>query len=181
MTAADEQTGFAWATAPEAPVLVAFQVDGLPRAKGSMAAALIKRGDGSTVTRENGSPVISVFETGNRNRDWAKRCKEAAREAARSLPAPIDHAVILEVTFRIVRPKKHYQGNDPSRPLRADAPTFATAHQCGDLSKLIRSIEDSITLGGIWADDALVVGFGATTKLWASSSSATVRVLDARR
>jgi Holliday junction resolvase RusA-like endonuclease len=174
-----EQVGIAWQTQPVPPALLVFQVDGDAKAKGSMSSSLIKRGDGSLVTRANGMPATAVFENGGRHRGWARTVRAAAKAAIAGGWAVITRPVVLEVTFYFERPQKHHLGDDRSRQLRPNAPRYVTAHNRGDLSKLIRAVEDAITDAGVWSDDCLIVGYGNSSKLWAEKSYAVFRVLEA--
>jgi Holliday junction resolvase RusA-like endonuclease len=152
-------------------MLAAWQVDGLPKPKGSMSARVVTRGDGSQ--------FASTFASKGLNRPWRKLVKAAAGLAwGKDRPA-VACDVILEVIFMFARPQSHHLGNERERPLRSTAPRFCQAHNRGDLSKLLRCVEDEITAAGVWVDDRQVVGFGRSTKIWADADRALFRICEA--
>lgn len=65
--------------------------------------------------------------------------------------------LFCEMVFSLKRPK--------SAPKRITHPATTP-----DLSKLVRSTEDALTESGIWEDDARVVGFANTRKVFAGGS-----------
>lgn len=168
----DQDLAVAWSvTAPSLPnrgdrPLFSLQVEGRPRPKGNAAGRVIHTKTG---------PMASVFEKRGLNRPWRKAVRKAA-EAAWGERATIDYEVVLECVFMFTRPKDHYVANDRSRPLKERAPRRCTSHACGDLSKLIRCVEDELTTAKVWTDDTLVVGFGHSTKLWSGTDRMLLRV-----
>lgn len=78
---------------------------------------------------------------------------------------PLDGPLIVRMVFTAARPKSHYRTGRNSHLLRDTAP--ARPHGIPDLSKLIRSTEDALTAAGAWADDARVVEYERTAKVWA--------------
>ena len=183
------QLGIAWgAEEPPAPVLLVFEVvDERPRPKGNLAArAYPHRPDGQ-------DPPAACSSCGVRNEEWRamiydpdknspwRKAVRAAAAGARTTAklATIPFAVVLEVVFFFERPANHHRGNDIANPLKADAPRYPVSHQCGDLGKLLRAIEDEITEAKVWADDSLVVSYGGSTKLWSDRNRAVVRIVAA--
>jgi Holliday junction resolvase RusA-like endonuclease len=164
------QLGIAWSAEPTLPVLLSFEVFGDPRPKGNLNA----RPFFNPKTQKWGALCYDP-DTGSA---WRKAVHTAATAAKMATKLPvIHHSVVLEVGFFFRRPAGHHMGDDRARPLRATAPRYAVSHQCGDLGKLLRAVEDEITEAGVWKDDALVVSYGDSTKLWADTSRAVVRVL----
>lgn len=148
--------------------IVCVQLTGRPRTKGNAAARVVTNG--------KGQQFASVFERRGLNRPWRTAVRKAFEAAWGSRP-PIDREVVLEAVFMFKRPKDHHVAGDPARPTRLGAPTRCTSHSCGDLSKLIRCVEDEVTDAKVWRDDVLVVGFGRSTKLWSDADRALIRVL----
>ena len=137
-----------------------IEVCGTPAAKGSNRAIL--RG-GRAVFVPGGS------NAGRRKlRGWAAACVQAA-QAARC--EPIGGAVAVWVTFRVERPKSHYNARGEVRPLAPQRPAVRP-----DLDKLLRATFDALN-GLLWADDARIVQVTAS-KVFAihGSPGATVRV-----
>ena len=64
-----------------------------------------------------------------------------------------DAQILLAVDFLLARPRSHYR---KSGELRPDAPAFSTSHTRGDLTKLVRCLEDALT-HIVWDDDSHVV------------------------
>lgn len=154
---------------PGAPI-VAVQLTGRARTKGNAAGRVVMAGDGRQ--------FASVFERRGLNRPWRTAVRNAFKQAWGKRPT-IEREVVLEAVFMFKRPKAHYLGGDPTRTLKALAPKRCTSHSCGDLSKLIRCVEDEITDAKVWRDDVLVVGFGRSTKLWSDEDRALIRVVEA--
>lgn len=72
----------------------------------------------------------------------------------------------LAAAFSFRRPKSHYRTGRNAHLLRDSAPLFPTGKP--DLSKLVRAVEDGLTDAGVWADDAQVVDYCGTRKVWCS-------------
>lgn len=167
LTVAWAVAGSAMVGSGAAPLLLSLQVEGRPRPKGNAAARV--------VTNKAGEQFASVFEKRGTNRPWRKLVRKAAELAWQGRPV-IEHEVVLECVFMFARPKDHHVAGDRSRPLKARSPLRCVSHACGDLSKLVRCVEDELTDAKVWADDRLVVGFGRSTKLWSDADRMLVRV-----
>jgi len=76
---------------------------------------------------------------------------------------PLPGAISVDMVFSIARPKSHYGTGRNEGVLKDWA---KTAHPTGppDLSKLVRSTEDALTIAGVWTDDARVVEYGRCAK-----------------
>lgn len=128
--------------------VVEFFVDGKPAQQGSKSPVM-----------RGGRP--SMFDqNAKRLHPWRAAVTAAALEAWGDR-APIEGGVVLECVFQFER------GKTVRRPLPTVYP---------DLSKLIRAVEDSITVAQVWKDDALVLGYGNTTKVYAERAGVQVRI-----
>lgn len=87
---------------------------------------------------------------------WRRDVEEAARAAmARHKNfVMLDGPLELQITFWIQRPKAHYRTGKYAAEVRDDAPCYCSVTP--DLSKLVRSTEDALTIAGVWKDDARV-------------------------
>lgn len=114
----------------EGPVIIT--VAGLPITQGSKRAWV------------HNDKVVLLESGGDRHRLWRHAVNDQAR-AVWTGP-PLAGPVELHATFRLKRPKSH-----PKRRR-----TWPTGRNSGDLSKLARSIEDSLT-GVAFLDDSQIV------------------------
>lgn len=67
------------------------------------------------------------------------------------VPQGLDEAVALSLVFLFPRPKAHYNSKGQLKP---SAPEHKTTKP--DIDKLARAVLDSLTLAGVFRDDALV-------------------------
>lgn len=120
-----------------------FRVNGKPAPGGS------KKVVGTT---KAGKPLIVDAAKGNAS--WRRKAANAARAQVGDA-SPIEGVALkLTCVFRLVRPKRHYLGDDVERGLvKATAPKFPLGRP--DATKLLRSVEDALT-GIVWKDDAQV-------------------------
>lgn len=95
---------------------------------------------------------------------WRNDVFAAAVTAMQSHPSDVrahrDRAMFtgpvrMAVVFTIARPKGHYRTGQFAHLLKPAAPAYPAV--APDLSKLIRSTEDALTVARVWTDDALVV------------------------
>lgn len=135
--------------------LVSFFVPGKPGIKGSTSSAPFQRQDGSLGVR--------TFNANTRNTKWSQSVRIAAMAAVREQRGtgytPTIGPVLLRVSFLFARPKTHALRFGRGRTPRPMPP--ATSHALGDLSKLVRAVEDPLT-GVVWGDDSQVVQVEAT-------------------
>lgn len=109
---------------------------------------------------------VNVVEVSKRVKPWRDAVSNAAsREVGRGW-VPIAGPVILSVVFSLARPKYHFRSGKSAHLLKESAPTYPIG--VPDISKLVRSTEDALTMGRVWADDALVVEC-RSTKLYAGT------------
>lgn len=91
-----------------------------------------------------------VYETTKGHKPWRLAVSYSAMEARhklRHMGGAFTGPVSVQYIFTVQRPKSAKKGAMPSkRP---------------DLSKYVRSTEDSLTAAGIWADDSLVIHMDA--------------------
>ncbi len=132
---------------------LAFDVEGIPKTKGSMRSWLNKR-TGRIVTH-NDDPRTAA---------WERRVHlEAVAAARRAALRPFSGAVVVSLTFRLPRPPSSVRRDGTPR---ARAEPWPLKKRSGDLDKLQRPVLDALT-GIAWSDDAQVVGVAAT-KEWAT-------------
>lgn len=131
--------------------VIRFTVIGQPQTAGSKRAFVLKRRDGSLVTRPGGSPVVNVTDDNAKGKDWKRSIAWAARQAfaGELLRGPLR----VTFTFYRPRPKGHFRTNGELNKAGAAA-LFPTTKP--DVLKLARAAEDALT-GVIWHDDAQIV------------------------
>jgi Holliday junction resolvase RusA-like endonuclease len=126
--------------------LLSCAVLGLPRPQGSMR--LFRAPAGHEVAKYS-DPVY----------EW-RRMVTAAVIAATEGRTPTGEAVLLDVVFRLPRPKGHWGTGRNAGVLRGSSPFHPKTSP--DLDKLLRAVSDSITdAGTVWHDDAQVVAIAA--------------------
>lgn len=157
---------------------IEFSVCGAPLPQGSKVALVsgrrVRRGKDVWVK----NPIASIVDQSdrktktqprNRLKHWRQRiAAEAYREFANGLIGPINPwrgAIMLECEFVIPRIDGHY--TPVGRKLKKSAPTVPR----GDLDKLIRAVGDALSKVVYW-DDVQIVGFGSSTKRFATSLAA---------
>lgn len=113
---------------------VGFFIEGTPVPQGSKNAFV------------RGRRAVMV-EANKRHYSWREHCTREAKKYAGRLKNP---DAPLEATFKFIFEKP----KSVKRPKPSVKP---------DLSKLIRSVEDSLTKAGVWSDDARVIRYGAGT------------------
>lgn len=114
---------------------VTFEVLGTPTPQGSK-------------TRMPNGAMVEGRSAGQRamHRSWRTAVAEAARDVAEGAP-PLTGPLVLEVEFRFQMPK--------SRKAAVRAAGRAPKVSAPDLDKLVRSVGDALTAGGLIGDDAL--------------------------
>lgn len=128
--------------------VVAFFVPGKPATAGSKRGFVLRRRDGSLVTRGNGTPVVNIVENDRRSKDWRGDIKRFAND---EYTGPmLTGALCLTLTFFLERPKFH----SGKRGLLPSAPVHPIVKP--DLLKMARAVEDALT-GVLWSDDAQIV------------------------
>ena len=153
------------ATSAAVPV-IAFSVAGTPQTQGSKVVA------GYTGTRVKFRGISAIVSPravlveqsnmqskkyrANRLKRWRGKIEAAARAAMNGKPF-LDEAVELQCDFIFVRPPSHYTSKgEVTKGARSKVPT-------GDLSKLVRAVEDALTKI-VYRDDTLVVHYSSNTR-----------------
>lgn len=104
----------------------------------------------------------------------SKRCKpwrqDVRHTAIDLLPdgwhANMEGAMLLSVVFVFARPKNHFRANGELKP---SAPKHCTG-RIGDVSKLIRAVEDAMT-GIVYNDDAQIISLIANRRYATATES----------
>lgn len=107
-----------------------------------------------------------MVESSARLKPWRAAVTAAAAEARAGHPT-ITGPVVLGAVFSFPRPAGHYGTGRNAGVVRDSAPSWPSTRKFGDLSKLVRAVEDAITDAGVWQDDCQVVAFGVMAKVWA--------------
>ena len=101
---------------------------------------------------------VAQVESSAKVKPWRMAVKYAALNEISMLDwiyQPMTGAIVLEVTFRLPRPKGHYGTGRNAGLLKPSAPWFPAGRP--DLDKLLRSTFDALGEAGVWGDDAQVV------------------------
>jgi Holliday junction resolvase RusA-like endonuclease len=106
-----------------------------------------------------------MVESSQYVKPWRDAVKAAALEVRGTEP-PLSEPLWVAMFFTFARPKHHYRTGRNAHLLRDNAPVAPATKP--DLSKLLRSTEDALTDARVWADDALVVCYLRTSKVWAT-------------
>lgn len=138
-------------------------VPGNPATAGSKHAIPNQRKDGSLYT--------IMVPANNRQKDWQASVAYTARQTYYDPPtaAPIR----LHCLFTFVRPKSH---TTKRGALSKGAAFHPTGHNVGDLTKLVRCVEDALT-GIVWLDDSQVVE-QCNAKYYGLQAGVMVRVFE---
>jgi len=97
---------------------------------------------------------VSMVESSKKVKPWRQDVKHAALDVLGDAP-PLDGPVLVDVWFRLTRPKSHYGTGGNSRVLKILAPRYPAGKP--DIDKLLRSTLDALGEAGVWRDDAQVV------------------------
>lgn len=95
-----------------------------------------------------------LIEASKRCKPWRQAVAKSAQKQMRDQKAElIETACAVSIVFRFKRPKSHFTTNGQ---LKANAPKHCIVKR-NDIDKVCRSTLDSLTDGGVFADDCLVV------------------------
>lgn len=141
-----------------------LKIQGLPATKGS-----------SVPYRDQRTGAIRVKADNRRLRAWERSIADRAflERHLRKRREPLEGPVVVELLFRLPRPKGHYVNRDGIR-LREGAPTLHA--QIPDLDKLIRAVLDGLTKGQVWRDDGQVAELRAR-KVWTDQGDEGVQIV----
>lgn len=134
----------------------AFVIHGVPAPGGSKNAFVLRRKDGSIVTRANGSPVVNVVDDSKRNKSWRQAVVETVRDDIAPggdllYGYPLDIAIELSVVFTVPKPKTVKRAWPTVKP---------------DVLKLLRSTEDALKDAGLIKDDAQIWQYRRLAKVY---------------
>jgi Holliday junction resolvase RusA-like endonuclease len=142
---------------------ITFVVAGVPKGQPRPRAFARRVAGGKFVAR--------VFDSGTAE-GWKSCVAQAAKPVAPA--APIDGPVRVRMTFTFPRPKGHYVGGNPARPLKPGAPKYHTGKPDND--NLQKAVLDALTqLGGFWHDDSQVAAV-RSFKCYAATPGATIEI-----
>jgi Holliday junction resolvase RusA-like endonuclease len=146
---------------------VVIEVLGTPAPKGSGRAILIA---GRARHVPSGSDVNA-----RKLRSWDTALREAAAESVGHVTTPVfvGEPLRLHIVFRLTRPAGHWG----KRGLRPGAPAYPCTKP--DLSKLVRSTEDTLT-GIVYDDDSRIVAV-AVEKVYADPGREGATIVVERR
>ena len=128
--------------------MISFEVIGLPKPQGSKVA--FNAAGGKARMKESGGADHAA---------WRNQVAHAARDIAQhaDVPALFDGPLELGIVFRFPMPASR------SKAVRSIGTALKTT--APDLSKLIRSVEDSLQAANLIADDARIVRYGRMEKI----------------
>jgi len=126
---------------------------------------------------------VAQVESSAKVKPWRMAVKYAALNEIAMLDwiyQPMTGAIVLEVTFRLPRPKGHYGTGRNAGLLKPTAPFHPNGRP--DLDKLLRSTFDALGEAGVWGDDAQVVTVRGAKKYATDYEpvGATIRVKSVR-
>lgn len=133
-----------------------LRVNGVPVPQGS-----------KTAFRHSKTGRVVMMDANKNLGDWRAKVTAKAREAWGVDRPPLDLPVSASIQFYLPRPKGHYGTGRNAGILKPTAPLFPAVKP--DVDKLIRSVFDSLTMGGVWKDDALCWNVAAS-KLYADAT-----------
>lgn len=155
------------------PDVCSLVVLGVPAPQGSKKAF---------VHRSTGRAVV-VESSKKRLRTWRS---DIVDEVLRRRPEfqlagfrlPITGPIGVSMVFCTARPRSHYRTGRNAKLLRDDAPLRPTSRP--DLSHLIRAVEDALTDAGLIKDDALIVEYRNTRKVFCGEDPQALSIPGAR-
>jgi Holliday junction resolvase RusA-like endonuclease len=143
---------------------VEFTVYGTPAPQGSKQPYAIYKGKAGAKVFTG---KVALVEMSKRVKPWRTEVAAAAR--ALGIREPFEGPLVACMVFTIARPKSHYRTGKFAHLLRDAAPVAPATTP--DFSKLVRATEDAMT-GIVWKDDALVVRYEESGKVYAGSAEA---------
>lgn len=154
------------------PAPIELEVRGVPAAKGSATAFVVKgKGGGRhrAVVVPGGSKVSRAKLLG-----WEATVRDAAANAIGATDSPpfVGLALRVEVEFRIARPRGHYRTGKRAHELLPSSPASPITKP--DLDKLVRSTWDALT-GIVFDDDSRIVE-ALVRKVYATAGTEGARI-----
>ena len=141
--------------------MISFFVAGIPIAKGSAKAFVIKGTNRAIVTQTNRE----------KQRPWASIIGVTAQQLNKPM---IEGPVSLSLAFVLPRPKNHYGTGKQSSVLKLSAPFWHTSKP--DSDKLTRLVLDALT-GITWKDDSQVAHFGHISKTYGDVPGVHIEII----
>lgn len=127
---------------------------GRPTPQGSKHAHTVRTRTGRTI-------AVMRESSGKHLAEWRKAITTQATQAPQRPSNAISHAVLLDATFYLLRPKSHYGTGKNERKLKPGAPEYPTNRTRGDTSKLVRALEDALVTAGWLSDDSIITDIHA--------------------
>jgi Holliday junction resolvase RusA-like endonuclease len=109
-----------------------------------------------TAFRHSKTGRVVMLDANKNLADWRALVTARARSAWGVDRPPLEVPVVASVVFYLPRPKGHYGTGRNAGVLKPSAPLHPGVKP--DLDKLVRSVFDSLTVAGVWRDDALCWG-----------------------
>jgi crossover junction endodeoxyribonuclease RusA len=124
--------------------MMRLEVVGIPVPQGSLTAYVVGG------KKPGSKPHANVVDARQKKlKPWRQIIVDAATEYMRAHPldCPMDGPLVLSVQFRFNRPASHYGTGRNADRLRPSAPEWPDAVRKGegDLSKLVRAVEDALS------------------------------------
>lgn len=123
-----------------------IEVEGLPAPQGSKKAMKHKHAD----------KIIMLESAGDRLKAWRQNVTLTTRNAANLHCWEVPRAAIVNIHFRLPRPKKHFGTGRNVGVLKDSAPVAHVIKP--DADKLTRAVNDALTDAGVIQDDSTIVG-----------------------
>jgi hypothetical protein len=139
--------------------IVRFKVPGIARPQGSKKGYI--RGK-----------HVAMVEANTKLPQWRTDIAKAADEAMAGHPL-LAGPLLLDVVFVFVRPQSHFT---TTGKLVKGAPLAPIGHNLGDLSKLVRAIEDAMQ-GIVYKDDCQFSTMGRPRKRWGLAAATYITVM----
>lgn len=127
--------------------ILTFTADGVPAPQGSKNTTAQKDRAGAYTGK------VSVYESSAKLKPWRQVVVNAARAADPG--PPTEGPLILNIVFRLPRPKDHFGTGRNAGKLKPSAPEWPTKKP--DVDKLERAILDALTIAKVYRDDSQVV------------------------
>lgn len=127
--------------------ILTFTADGIPAPQGSKNTTAQKDRAGAYTGK------VSVYESSVKLKPWRQVVVNAARAADPG--PPTEGPLILNIVFRLPRPKAHFGTGRNAGRLKPSAPEWPTKKP--DVDKLERAILDALTIAKVYGDDSQVV------------------------
>lgn len=153
---------------------IVIEVTGEPKTAGSkVSGAVYRKGEDGRpvpVLRQNGRVKTFVKDDNPKSKAWQSQVAQSA--GIQYLGPVLREALVVEMTFRAVRPKGHFGTGRNAGVVKDSAP--AAPGKRPDVLKLARAVEDALT-GVLWSDDAQITD-EYLCKRYGDQAGVTIRV-----